>query len=187
MKVIVGLGNPGRKYGRTRHNAGFMAVDSLARDMHVEIKQEKLLSLLGKGVIGPERVVLAKPQTYMNESGLAVFALLREYRVSVEDLIVIHDELDLPLGVVRVKAGGGHGGHNGLRSLVSFLGTPDFLRVRIGIGRPAPGMEAADYVLCPFLPEERQTATEAVVKAAEAVRMIVEQGVTKAMNDVNQK
>jgi PTH1 family peptidyl-tRNA hydrolase len=187
MKIIVGLGNPGRKYERTRHNAGFTAADELARLLQIGITREKAGCLIGVGSIDSGNVILAKPQTFMNESGRAVAALLRESYASTGDLIVVHDELDLPLGAVRVKAGGGHGGHNGLRSLIAELGSPDFARVRIGIGRPVPGVDPADYVLSPFLPEELAAAAGAAVMAAEAVRTIISQGVTKAMNMLNQK
>lgn len=187
MKIIVGLGNPGKRYERTRHNAGFMAADELARLLQIGITREKAGCLVGNGAIDSGNVILAKPQTFMNESGRAVAALLRESYASVDDLIVIHDELDLSPGAVRVKAGGGHGGHNGLRSLIAELGSPDFARVRIGIGRPDPGVDPADYVLSPFLPEERGAAAEAAIVAAEAVRTIVARGVSKAMNMFNQK
>ena len=187
MKIIVGLGNPGRKYERTRHNAGFMAVDELARSARIELSLEKCHALLGKGALGTEKVVLAKPQTYMNDSGRSVAALLKDSYASAVDLIVLHDELDLAAGVVRVKTGGGHGGHNGLRSIIEYLGTADFVRVRIGVGRPLPGMDTADYVLSPCFAEEREAAASAVVNAAEAARVIVAQGVTKAMNQFNQK
>ena len=187
MKIIVGLGNPGRKYARTRHNAGFMAVDELAGSLHVEITQEKHHALLGRVRIDSTEAVLVKPQTYMNESGRAAAAVLRDTYSAVSDLIVVHDELDLPLGSVRVKTGGGHGGHNGLRSLIEHLGSPDFIRVRIGIGRPEPGIESADYVLSPFRAEERELAEQATVVAAEAVKAVIVEGPTKAMNRFNQK
>ena len=187
MKIIVGLGNPGRKYEHTRHNAGFMAVDDLARSLRLELSLEKCHALLGKGALGAEKVVLAKPQTYMNDSGRSVAALLKDAYATPSDLIILHDELDLAAGVVRVKIGGGHGGHNGLRSIIEYLGTADFVRVRIGVGRPVPGMDTADYVLSPFLAEEREAALAAVISAAEAVRIIVAGGVTKAMNQFNQK
>jgi PTH1 family peptidyl-tRNA hydrolase len=187
MKIVVGLGNPGRKYERTRHNAGFMAIEELARNAGIDMGMEKCHALLGKGAIGSEKVVLAKPQTYMNDSGRSVAALLKDAYASTGDLIVLHDELDLAAGTVRVKIGGGHGGHNGLRSIIEYLGTADFIRVRIGIGRPLPGMDTADYVLSPFFAEEREAAASAVVKAAEAAGVIVAQGVTKAMNQFNQK
>ena len=187
MKIIVGLGNPGRKYERTRHNAGFMALDELAQNLHCDVAQDKYHALIGKARIDSEAAVLAKPQTYMNDSGRAVAAILRETYATVSDLMVIHDELDLPLGTVRMKIGGGHGGHNGLRSLIEFLGSPDFIRIRIGIGRPALNMDPADYVLSPFLAEEHPAVSEAVAKAAEAVRLIVADGFTRAMNIVHQK
>lgn len=187
MKIIVGLGNPGRKYERTRHNAGFLVLDELARLLQADITQEKHHACIVKARFGSGSVLLAKPQTYMNDSGRAVAAILRDCYGSVNDIVVVHDELDLPLGVVRVKIGGGHGGHNGLRSLIEQLGSPDFIRVRIGIGRPAQGMDAADYVLSPFMAEERQAVTEAVHKAADAVRAVVQEGPDRAMSLFNQK
>jgi len=185
MKIIVGLGNPGRKYVRTRHNAGFMTADELAANLRVDITQEKHDSLLARVRIDSTDAVLAKPQTYMNDSGRAVGAIFRDAYAIISDLIVIHDELDLPLGSVRVKIGGGHGGHNGLRSIIEFLGSGDFIRVRIGIGRPIPVIDSADYVLSPFLVEEREVASEAIVKAAEAVKAIIVEGPLRAMNIFN--
>ncbi|HET6365112.1 MAG TPA: aminoacyl-tRNA hydrolase [Nitrospirota bacterium] len=185
--VVVGLGNPGRKYELTRHNAGFLAVDELARRLGIDISQEKSHSLIGRGRIEAGQIVLAKPQTYMNESGRAVAAVMEDAYVSSGDLIVIHDELDLPLGSVRIKTGGGHGGHNGLRSIIEFIGTSDFIRVRIGIGRPAPSLDAADYVLSPLLRDEKHVAAEAASRAADAVLAIASKGVTKAMNLFNQR
>ena len=187
MKIIVGLGNPGRKYVRTRHNAGFMATDELARNLHIEVAQEKYHALVGRARIDSEEAVLAKPQTYMNESGRAVGAILRGTYAAVSDIIVIHDELDLPLGAVKIKTGGGHGGHYGLRSIIENLGTADFIRIRVGIGRPASGMDPADYVLSPFLAEERQAVPEIMARAADAVKAIVLEGPTRAMNIFNQK
>jgi len=187
MKIIIGLGNPGRKYERTRHNAGFLAVDQIARDLRFSLSQEKYHAFIGKCRIGDEDALVAKPQTFMNESGRSVGAVLRYTYAKPADLIVVHDELDLPLGTVRVKTGGGHGGHNGLRSIIEHIGTPDFIRIRVGVGRPAPGRDAADYVLSPFTAEERQAADEAVVKAADAVKAVIRDGLTKAMNDCNRK
>ena len=185
--VVVGLGNPGRKYERTRHNAGFMAVGELARRLRIDIFQEKCHSLIGRRRIETAQIVLVKPQTYMNESGRAVAALLQGFYVSPGDLIVIHDELDLPLGTVRIKTGGGHGGHNGLRSIIESLGTPDFIRVRMGIGRPSQGVDSADYVLSPFLADEQKAAADEAGRAADAVLAIASQGMTKAMNLFNQQ
>jgi PTH1 family peptidyl-tRNA hydrolase len=187
MKIIVGLGNPGRTYERTRHNAGFMALDELAGNLHVNSTQEKHNALIGKARIDSEEMLLVKPQTYMNDSGRAVAAILRDAYKTVSDLIVIHDDLDLPLGSVRVKIGGGHGGHNGLRSIIDCLGSSDFIRVRIGINRPALNMDSADYVLSPFFAEERPVASEAIAKAAEAVTRIVVEGPARAMDIANQK
>jgi PTH1 family peptidyl-tRNA hydrolase len=187
MKIVIGLGNPGRKYERTRHNAGFMAVDELARGLRFALTQEKYHALVGRGRVGGGEVLLAKPQTYMNESGRSVAAILRYTAAAVEDLIVVHDELDLPLGVVRIKAGGGHGGHNGLRSIVEHLGTPEFIRVRVGIGRPPEQWDAADYVLSPFLAAEHQAAADAIAKSADAVTVVITEGLTRAMNIVNKK
>lgn len=185
--IIIGLGNPGKKYERTRHNAGFMAVDEISRRTGIAVTQEKHHSLIGKGRICQDEAVLAKPQTYMNESGRAVAALLQDAYLEPDRLIVLHDELDLPLGTVRIKTGGGHGGHNGLRSIIENIGTSDFTRIRIGIGRPAAGMDAADYVLTSFGADERTIAAEATVRAADAVMAIVSDGVTGAMNAINQK
>lgn len=185
--IIVGLGNPGAKYEHTRHNAGFMAVDEIGRRMGAELAREKCSALIGKAGIDSHEAVLAKPRTYMNESGRAVAGLLRDSYCTPSDLIVLHDELDLPLGTVRIKAGGGHGGHNGLRSIIDLIGTADFLRVRIGIGRPEPGFDPARYVLSPFRADERSAARIAVEQAADAVLAIVSQGAANAMNVFNQK
>lgn len=187
MKIIIGLGNPGRKYIRTRHNAGFLTIDLLAEKLHIGITQEKHHALLTKVKIDTVEAILVKPQTYMNESGRAVSAIFQDVYAAISDLIVIHDELDLPLGTVRIKIGGGHGGHNGLRSIIEHLGLSDFIRVRIGIGRPASGMDSADYVLNSFLTDERKPASEAFVKATDAVLCIVQEGALRAMNMFNQR
>ncbi len=187
MKIIIGLGNPGRKYEQTRHNAGFMVVDAIARSLRFALSQEKYHALVGKARIGDEDVVLAKPQTFMNESGRSAGAVLRYTYGKPADLIVIHDELDLPLGTVRVKSGGGHGGHNGLRSIIEHIGSPDFIRVRVGVGRPEPGTDAAKYVLSTFRPDERALAAEAVECAAGAIKSIITDGLTRAMNEFNKR
>jgi len=187
MKIIIGLGNPGRKYERTRHNAGFMAVDEIARDLRFSLSQEKYHAIIGKCRIGDEEALVAKPQTFMNDSGRSVGAILRYTYAKPADLIVVHDELDLPLGAVRVKTGGGHGGHNGLRSIIEHIGTQEFVRVRIGVGRPEPGKDAADYVLSPFRMDERDLSNESFVKASDAVIAIIVDGLTKAMNAFNRK
>lgn len=187
MKIIIGLGNPGRRYCRTRHNVGFMVVDALAGSLGIDVSHEKYHALVGRGRLDSEEALLVKPQTYMNESGSAARSILRYTSATVADLIVVHDDLDLPVGSVRVKAGGGHGGHNGLRSLMEQLGSADFTRVRIGIGRPVPGRDAADYVLSPFAAAEQQAAADALARAAEAVRSVASAGLTAAMNRFNQR
>jgi PTH1 family peptidyl-tRNA hydrolase len=187
MKIIVGLGNPGRKYERTRHNAGFMAVEEVARGLRADIAQEKYHALIGKARIDSIETILVKPQTFMNESGRSVGAIIRYTHVAVSDIIVLHDDLDLPIGAVRIKAGGGHGGHNGLRSIIEHLGSADFIRVRIGIGRPGPGRDAADYVLNPVTAAEREIFSRAAGTAAEATRAVLLEGPTRAMNTYNQK
>jgi PTH1 family peptidyl-tRNA hydrolase len=164
-----------------------MAVDELARRLRFDLSGDKYQAVVCRGSIDGEEALLAKPQTFMNESGRSVSAALRYTTAEVSDLIVVHDELDLTLGTVRVKIGGGHGGHNGLRSIIDHLGSPEFIRVRVGIGRPAPGFDAADYVLSPFLPGEQQAAAEAMAKAADAVQTIVRDGLTRAMNAFNKK
>jgi len=187
MKILVGLGNPGAKYERTRHNAGFMVIDGLARELGVDLSQKKHYALVGRGRIEGEETVLAEPQTYMNESGRSVGALLRAAYADISDLIIVHDELDLPLGTVRVKIGGGHGGHNGLRSIIEHAGSPDFIRVRIGIGRPLPNGDVADYVLSPFPAGESQALPDILARAREAIKAILREGPTRAMNSVHQK
>ncbi len=187
MKIIVGLGNPGRKYERTRHNAGFMAVNELAETLRTVIAQEKYHALIGRTRIDSVETILVKPQTFMNDSGSSVGAIIRYTHASVSDIVVLHDDLDLPLGAVRIKSGGGHGGHNGLRSIVEHTGSADFVRVRIGIGRPAPDTDSADYVLSPFPAAERELFSKAILRAAAAAKAVVIEGPTRAMNTYNQK
>ena len=182
--LVVGLGNPGRRYGRTLHNAGFLALDLLARSLGIGFVREGELE---RGIGDAEGVVvlLARPQTYMNRSGLAVAPVYRDYVESPNELIVLHDDLDLPPGRVRLKRGGGTGGHNGLRSLQEELGTPAFLRVRIGIGRPPEGVDPADFVLSRPPPEARDLFLGGVASAGEAVLDILRDGFDKAMTRWN--
>ncbi len=187
MKIIVGLGNPGRKYERTRHNAGFLAVNELAKSLQVAGTQEKYHALVGRASIDSVDAILVKPLTFMNNSGSSVSAIIRYTHAAVSDIIVLHDDLDLPVGAVRIKTGGGHGGHNGLRSIIENVGSSDFTRVRIGIGRPGPDRDPADYVLSPVSADERESFSRAVLRAAEAVRAVLLEGPTRAMNTYNQK
>jgi PTH1 family peptidyl-tRNA hydrolase len=185
-RLVVGLGNPGRRYANTYHNAGFLAVERLAREYGIRLREEGE-ALVGTGDAEGAVVLLAMPLTYMNRCGLAVAPLVRGYGLTPEDVVAVHDELDLPLGAVRLKRGGGAGGHNGLRSLAEFLGSPDFLRIRVGIGRPPAGTDGADYVLSPVLPPNRGPFEGGVEDAAAAAGQILRDGFDRAMNRWNTK
>lgn len=188
MKLIVGLGNPGREYAATRHNAGFMVIDRLARELGAAVEKKMFKALVGQGQVSGEKVALAKPQTYMNLSGEAVGALLNWYKLTAADLIVIYDDLDLPPGKLRIRPAGGSGGHKGMQSIIQVLGTENFPRVRVGIGRPAvPGFETADYVLSRFAESEAGEVGKSLDLAAEVVRSIVLDGVERAMNLYNRR
>ena len=184
--LLVGLGNPGRRYQGNRHNVGFMVADVLAsagEDLQAR-PNGRFQGELGKGSLDRQPVLLLKPQTFMNLSGRSAAAVCRFYEVEAERVVVIHDDVDLELGRLRVKAGGGDGGHKGIRSLVQELGSPAFVRVRFGVGRPSVG-EVEDFVLQDFRAAERPAALEAIGRAAEAVRVVVGEGVNAAMNRFN--
>jgi peptidyl-tRNA hydrolase, PTH1 family len=185
MLLIVGLGNPGKKYEKNRHNVGFMAVDDLRASLGLADFREKFSGVWTKG----DDVALLKPMTYMNLSGDSVQPCAAFLKVKPADILVLHDELDVPFGEVRLKVGGGHAGHNGLRSMIERLGTPDFLRVRIGIGRPPPGFrgEVADYVLHDFDPIEKAELPDVLARALTAVKKVITDGPQAAMNVVNAK
>ncbi len=187
MRLIVGLGNPGKEYLFSRHNLGFMVVDRLADDLDIRVARSQFDSLTGDGTISGNRIILAKPQTYMNLSGNAVAVLLRYFKLEIEDLIVIHDELDLPFDIVRIKKGGGDGGNKGVRSIMNQLGSPDFVRVRIGIGKPPRKEMTEGHVLGRFFPEEMEKLPDILVRAADAVEAIIKSGLAAAMNQFNQK
>ncbi len=184
MKLIVGLGNPGQRYQRTRHNLGFLIVDRLAAEHRIALAEGICRSVCGEGFCGESRIVLAKPQTFMNLSGEAVECLARN--VSAEDVIVIHDDLDLPLGRIRIRARGGAGGHRGVLSIVERLGEAPFYRVRVGIGRPPAGVDPVDYVLQPFDAGESEQLPALVERAAEAVTSLLRDGPARAMARFNQ-
>lgn len=186
MKLIVGLGNPGRQYAQTRHNIGFMIIDVLAEKLGIKVDKIKFKSVIGEGFIGTEKVVLAKPQTYMNLSGEALLEMAQWYKLGPQDILVIYDELDLPVGKLRLRMQGSAGGHNGMKSIIYQLQSDEFPRLRIGIGRPQiSGMKTADYVLGRFNSDEAEPMTEAIKKAVEAVPRIIDMGVEKVMNEVN--
>ena len=179
----MGLGNPGLRYEGTRHNVGFEAVDRIARSCGIAIQQRIAHSFVGLGRIASEETVLAKPQTYMNHSGNAAFSLLSHYQQDASGLIVIHDDLDLDPGRIRIKRKGGHGGHRGTQSILSSLGTDRFTRLKIGIGRPEG--DAEDYVLSPFKRNEREKINEVLDKIVEVIEWVVKGKIELAINRIN--
>ena len=185
--VLAGLGNPGERYAFTRHNAGAQVLDELAARSGVQLKRHRSGCLAADARLGSVPVVLARPTSFMNESGGQVSRLARFYRVSAEQVVVVHDELDIPFGVVRVKAGGGTAGHNGVRSVASHLSSKDFVRVRVGIGRPAGRQDPVDFVLARFSSSERRELPLLISDAADAVERVVEVGAERAMNEVNER
>ena len=186
MKVIVGLGNPGREYEMTRHNVGFWAIDRLADEWGIALNQGKFKGLMGEGRVGTEKVILVKPLTYMNLSGECVAPLLNFYKLDAEeDLLVIYDDLDLPCGKIRLRTKGSAGGHNGIKSLIAHLGTQEFKRIKVGVDRPEPGRKVADYVLSTFLPEQKADVDEAVKRAVEASKAWMDISFLRVMNQYN--
>jgi len=185
VHVVVGLGNPGIRYQGTRHNIGFEVVDLLARRHGISLKEKKFKAHIGTGRIASESVMLVCPQTFMNCSGDSISPLVGFYKLQVDALVVLHDDLDLPMGAVRVKSGGGHGGHNGLRDLVAKLGGPDFQRVRVGIGRPEGPMRPKDWVLSRWHSSESARLSLIRERAIEAVEAVLQHGVVEAMNQLN--
>ena len=183
--IVVGLGNPEKKYEHTRHNVGFDVLQVLSQKLDIPLNKLRCKALTGEGRIGGERVVLAAPQTYMNLSGQSVVELLRWYKADAKHLMVVYDDVDLPQGRLRVRAGGSAGTHNGMRNIVYLTGRDDFPRVRIGIGKPEPGRDLAAYVLGKYPPEARQAMFDAFLRAADAVQAIVTDGAEAAMARFN--
>jgi PTH1 family peptidyl-tRNA hydrolase len=183
--MVVGLGNPGRRYESTRHNVGFLVVDELARRWGINPDAKKQFgALVGDGSVGKTRTLLCRPQNFMNRSGQPARSVAGYYSVEPDAVVAIHDDLDLPYGTVRCKRGGGHGGHNGLRDMISHMGK-DFLRVRCGVGRPPEGWETAAYVLGKWSTDEKAGLEPFVGEAADAVESVLDQGIEKAMNTFN--
>ncbi len=188
MYLIAGLGNPERKYDGTRHNIGFMTVDYLAQKYGIDVSQEKFKALMGKGVMEGEKVILAKPLTYMNLSGESVVQIADYFKLDPEtDIIVISDDIDQEVGSIRVRPKGSAGGHNGLKNIIQHLGTEGFTRIRIGVGHKPKGMDLADYVLGHFAQEEMVTMEESMERAAGAALCIMQEDVDTAMNNFNGK
>ena len=188
MKLIVGLGNPGIEYQFTPHNLGFLAIDRIAQQCGVEVRNRQCRALTARAVIGSEPVLLAKPETFMNLSGISVRELVARHELRPEsDLIVIYDELDLPLGMIRIRQRGSSAGHNGMESLIGALGTQEFLRIRLGIAPDRKISDGVKYVLTPFRKKELKVVDEVLDTAAEAVSIILKEGPAAAMNRFNRK
>ena len=185
--VVAGLGNPGEQYHRSGHNIGFTVIDRLAEKCSARMDRRKFKGISGEARIGPDSVILVKPQTYYNLSGECVAALLGYYKIPAERLIVVHDEIDLEPRQLRLKRGGGDAGNRGVRSIASALGTPEFVRVRVGIGRPAPGLEAKEHVLHAMGRAELEAFKASIERAAEAVEAAITDGLERAMNLYNQR
>ena len=187
MYLRAGLGNPGKEYEKTRHNAGFGAIDALAEKLGISVEEKKYKGLFGKGRIGAEPVILLKPQTYMNLSGESVRAAADFYKIGPEHMIVIYDDIDLEVGRLRLRAKGSAGGHNGIKNIIAHMGTQEFPRVRIGVGAKPDRMDLADYVLGRFSQVEQSQMEDGYKEAAEAAAAIVEEGIEAAMNRFNRK
>lgn len=185
MKIIAGLGNPGGKYEDTRHNVGFMTLDVLAKKLGIKVNKIKFQGLIGEGRLGNERVVLLKPQTFMNNSGLSLRAVADFYKVNPQDIIVVVDDIDIPFASIKIKKNGSAGTHNGLKSIISHLGSQEFIRIKVGVGERNRGEDLADFVLSRFGKEDRKHMDKAMEAAADAVEAMVVHGVEYAMNTYN--
>ena len=193
MKLIVGLGNPGRIYANNRHNVGFICLSHFARTQGIRFDKKQGKARIGTGEVAGNKVVLAKPQTYMNLSGESVSRLIKKFDINLDDLLVIHDDIDLPIGKIRIRQGGSSGGHKGIDSIISALGSQDFIRLRVGIGRPTKNEDTTEssddeiitYVLGDFTPDEKQAAIKVTPKVSEAILCLLTEGLTVAMNRYN--
>jgi PTH1 family peptidyl-tRNA hydrolase len=194
LKLIVGLGNPGREYANNRHNLGFMCLNYFARKQRINLDKKQGQARSGRGTVEGIEVVLARPQTYMNRSGQSVNLLVKKLKISLDDLVVIHDDLDLPPGKIRIRQDGGSAGHKGIDSIVAELGSRDFLRIRVGIGRPPvyegfTGNDESDiiaYVLSDFTLEEKQIISQSIPRVSEAILCLLTEGLIASMNKYNQ-
>lgn len=185
MYIIAGLGNPGKEYENTRHNTGFMVIDKLASKYNIEVNKEKHKALIGTGVIEGQKVILVKPQTFMNLSGEAVSEIMQFYKEDINNFIAVFDDIDLPIGSIRIKVKGTAGTHNGVKSLVNELNSNEFKRVKVGIGTPIGKMDLVNYVLGKFSEEEAKNIDKSTSEAVEAVALIVKSDVIGAMNKYN--
>jgi peptidyl-tRNA hydrolase, PTH1 family len=187
LRLVVGLGNPGNTYKNTRHNVGFMVVDQIAEDFSIALDKQKFDTVFGRGSIDSVWVVLAKPMAFMNRSGPQVQKIARYYRILSEDMLVVHDDIDLAFGRIKIKEKGGDGGHKGVRSIIDAFGGGGFVRLRIGVGRPEAGISAADYVLGKFSLKEKKVLHRIITEARDAVGTILCKGAKEGMNRFNDK
>ena len=187
MKLVAGLGNPGARYEGTRHNIGFQVVQQLAADAGIALKRQGYQGLYGVGRIGGQEVTLLLPQTFMNLSGASIASACRALETGAQDLIVVHDDIELPFGTLRLRMGGGHGGHNGIRSTREALGCGDFIRVKVGVGRPPEGGDVSGWVLSSFSREERSRLGAIAANSARAVEILLSEGIQAAMNEFNNR
>lgn len=188
MYIIAGLGNPGGKYDNTRHNIGFMVIDAVAEKYHIAVTEKKHKALIGKGIIGGEKVILVKPQTFMNLSGESIREIIDYYKIEEKtELIVISDDISLDVGTIRIRKKGSAGGHNGLKNIILHLGHDEFRRIKIGVGEKPDGYDLVDYVLGHFGKEDSELIEESVKKAAEAIEKMITDGSDAAMNQFNKK
>lgn len=187
MKLIAGLGNPGAKYTETRHNVGFMVAEALAAAASVSLKKKGHQGFYGVGRVAGQECTILLPQTYMNLSGVSVGSAYKSLGLAPGDLIVIHDDIDLPFGTLKLRVGGGHGGHNGIRSIREVLGSGEFIRLKIGVGRPAGAGDVAGHVLSAFASSERNLLDRVLAGSIQALTLLLERGVSAAMNEFNNR
>lgn len=187
MYIIAGLGNPTKEYDKTRHNVGFSVIDALADQYHIDVSERKHKALCGRGAIEGQKVVLMKPQTFMNLSGESIRAAVDFYKVDPEDIIIIYDDISLEPGQLRIRLKGSAGGHNGIKNIIAHLGTQEFPRIKVGVGAKPPRMDLADYVLSRFSQGEQKLMDDAFKEAADAAVMMMTDGAERAMNHFNTK
>ena len=187
MTVIAGLGNPGKEYDKTKHNVGFWVIDQLAKEYNIDVTKFKHKALIGDGVIAGKKVLLVKPQTYMNLSGESIREILKVYKIPIEQFYVIYDDTSLPLSSVRIREKGSAGGHNGIKNIIAHLNTDAFIRIKVGIGEKPNGWDLADYVLAKFSKDDEPLILSGVEKASHAIEILLTKGIVEAMNQTNQK
>jgi PTH1 family peptidyl-tRNA hydrolase len=183
--LVAGLGNPGSEYSNTRHNIGFQVIEKLSEKYNIQLSKNKFQTIFGKGRIEGKEAILAMPQAFMNRSGLPLMNLSSFFKAKCEDFLVIYDDIDLPLKKFKIKPGGGHGGHNGMRSIVDAFGSSKIPRLRVGVGRPEKGRDVAKHVLGKFSVEEAEIIPEVLQISTDAVGIIIREGITKGMNNIN--